>query len=98
MKKRSWKFWTLRSVLLLLLLGVLWLVNLIWFRPFNITHFYERVFVEFVLESPELTTSMGIPVLHDLSKDELDDLSAEQEDKYYRKIEDDYQTLMRYDF
>ncbi len=74
-KKRSWKFWTSRTILILILLGLFWVINLIWFRPFNIKHFYDKVFVQLALESPELTTSMGIPVLYDRSKDELDDIS-----------------------
>ncbi len=46
-KKRTWKFWTTRSLLILFILGGLWLTNLIWFKPFNIKHFYDKVFVEF---------------------------------------------------
>ena len=34
-------------------------VNLIWFRPFSLNLFYEKVFVTFLLEKPELLTSLG---------------------------------------
>ena len=74
-KKRTWKFWTSRTLLLLFLIGIFWLINLIWFRPFNIKHFYDKLFVELAIDSPELTTSIGIPFLYDQSKDELDDIS-----------------------
>ena len=73
--KRSWKFWTSRALLLLLLAGIFWTTNLIWFRPFNIRHFYDRIFLQFALKSPETVTGMGIPVLYDWSKDELNDVS-----------------------
>ena len=36
------------------------LVNLIWFRPFSLDLFYEKAFITFVLENPELLTSIGI--------------------------------------
>jgi len=45
-KKRNWKFWTGRTILGLLVIGGLWLTNLIWFKPFNIKHFYDKVFVQ----------------------------------------------------
>ena len=73
--KRNWKFWTGRTFLGLLFIGGLWLINLIWFKPFNIKHFYDKVFTELVMESPELTTQVGVPVLYDLSKNQLDDIS-----------------------
>ena len=97
-KKRTWKFWTSRSILILFLIGAIWLINLIWFRPFNIEHFYDKVFIELALDSPELTTSMGIPVLYDLSKDELNDISEEKQWESFNKMKEDYETLRSYDF
>jgi uncharacterized protein (DUF885 family) len=43
-----------------LLAATVFLVNLVWFRPFSLNLFYEKVFVNFMLESPELLTSIGI--------------------------------------
>jgi len=42
------------------LLVAIFLVNLVWFRPFSLNHFYEKVFVSFMLDNPELLTMMGI--------------------------------------
>ncbi|MFD2561914.1 DUF885 domain-containing protein [Aquimarina rubra] len=97
-KKRTWKFWTSRTLLIILVFGLLWLVNLIWFRPFNINHFYDKVFVELALDSPELTTSMGIPVIYDWSKDELDDISDAKQWETFNKMKEDYKTLQSYNF
>ncbi|WP_298538876.1 DUF885 family protein [uncultured Aquimarina sp.] len=97
-KKRSWKFWTSRTILLILVLGLLWLTNLIWFKPFNISHFYDKVFVELALDSPELTTAMGIPVIYDWSKDELDDISDTKQWESFNKMKEDYETLQSYNF
>ena len=63
-KKRTWKFWVLRTLLFIFVTGALWLTNLIWFKPFNIAHFYDKLFIELALDSPQLTTSMGIPVIY----------------------------------
>ncbi len=38
----------------------IFLVNLFWFRPFSLDHFYEKIFISFVLEQPELLTRLGI--------------------------------------
>ncbi len=97
-KKRTWKFWTSRTLLIILVLGLLWLVNLIWFRPFNINHFYDKVFIELALDSPELTTSMGIPVIYDWSKDELDDISDAKQWETFNNMKEDYNTLQSYNF
>jgi len=43
-----------------LLAALVFVVNLIWFRPFSLNLFYEKFFVIFVLENPELLTSLGI--------------------------------------
>ena len=75
-KKCTWKFWIGRTTLGLLIIGGLWLTNLIWFKPFNIRYFYDKVYVQLIIDSPELTKQLGIPVAYDLSKDELDDISV----------------------
>jgi uncharacterized protein (DUF885 family) len=97
-KKRSWKYWVSKTLLILVLVGVIWLINLIWFRPFNIWNFYDRVFVEFVLQSPETITLLSVPVLYEWTKDKLDDVSDAQRLKYFQKIKKDYATLLSYNF
>ena len=42
-----------------LLAATVFAVNLIWFRPFSLNLFYEKVFISFLLEAPELLTSLG---------------------------------------
>ncbi len=43
-----------------LLAASVFVVNLVWFRPFSLNLFYEKTFITFVLEKPELLTSIGI--------------------------------------
>jgi len=97
-KKRTWKFWVSRTLLTLLLIGAIWLTNLIWFKPFNIRHFYDRSFAKLVLRSPEIITYLGIPVLYDWTKDELDDVSDAQLWKNFQETKKEYETLLSYDF
>jgi len=97
-KKRTWKFWTKRILLILFLFVAIWLINLIWFKPFSIRLFYDKVFVEYALDSPELTTGMGIPIIYDWYKDDLDDISDAKQREIFNKVKKDYMTLMSYDF
>ncbi|MFZ9046626.1 MAG: DUF885 domain-containing protein, partial [Cyclobacteriaceae bacterium] len=60
--------------------------------------FYDRVFIEFALSSPELVTQLGVPVLYDLSKDDLADVSDKQQREDFEKVKRDYETLISYDF
>ena len=43
-----------------LLIAAVFVVNLIWFRPFSLNLFYEKIFVSFLLEQPDLLSSLGI--------------------------------------
>src|SRR3989442_13383391 len=36
------------------------IVNLIWFRPWSLNLFYEKVFAETVFDEPELLSSLGL--------------------------------------
>ena len=97
-KKINWKFWTGRTILGLLVIGGLWLTNLIWFKPFNIKHFYDKVFIELAISDPELVTQLGIPVLYDIYKEDLSDASDKKGWEDFLKLKDDLAALQSYDF
>jgi uncharacterized protein (DUF885 family) len=44
----------------LLLAAMAFGANLIWFRPFSLNLFYEKIFVSFLLDNPETLTQVGI--------------------------------------
>ncbi|MEM8799217.1 MAG: DUF885 domain-containing protein [Pseudomonadota bacterium] len=96
--KRALKIIVWPIGLLFLALAV-FVVNLIYFKPFFINHFYERVFVEFALENPELLTQTRILASTPLRfyHDDLADYSEAATDKQYEKLKDDFATLKRYD-
>ncbi|MBB5206841.1 DUF885 domain-containing protein [Chiayiivirga flava] len=90
--------WSVRLLLLVLLLAALLLVNLIWFKPVSIRVFFERVFIEFAVDNPEMLSSMRmLPPWLDWYEDDLADASPAKEDETFAKLRDDYATLKRYD-
>ncbi len=94
----------LKKIFLYLLLFVVFafgvfMVNLIWFKPFSINHFYERVFIEYALEDPEILSQlrilegMGI----NFHNDDLTDISDARFQKLKKKLDGNYKTLLDYD-
>lgn len=49
----------LGAVVAVVIAGAIVLTNLIWFRPWNLNLFYEKVFAETVFREPELLSSLG---------------------------------------
>src|SRR5437762_14042365 len=57
---RSILKWTLRIVVLLVIVLAIFLINLIWFRPWSLNLFYEKVFAQVLFDEPELLSSLGL--------------------------------------
>lgn len=92
MASKIWKY-SKRLILVAVLILTVFLVNLIWFRPLFINHFYEKLFVEFALSSPQLMTDLGIGFWND----ELDDNSFEADEKSMALLQKGYKHLHQYD-
>jgi uncharacterized protein (DUF885 family) len=67
-----------------ILLGAWWIVKLIWFKPLNINHFYERSMLQLVLKNPEILTMIGVLERFGLNFHN-DDLTDES-DAYFQKL------------
>ena len=52
--------WFFGIVAVLLLVVAALAVNAIWFRPWSLNVFYEKVFVEVIFDEPELLSSLGL--------------------------------------
>jgi uncharacterized protein (DUF885 family) len=52
--------WIGGFLLILLVVLAVFLVNLIWFRPWSLNLFYEKVFAQVLFEEPELLSSLGL--------------------------------------
>jgi uncharacterized protein (DUF885 family) len=86
----------------LLALGLLAVVGLAvhswYFRPLSARIFYERVFIQTAVDSPEMISSMRLlPGWLDWTTDELDDYSLAAGDRGVRQLEDALATLRGYD-
>ena len=84
---------------LLMVYGAIWLVRLIWFRPADINHFYERAFWEYLQEDPEWLSSLDPPVLDRFTgfSLQLTDISPTGISRRKQKAESLLQTLQAYD-
>src|SRR5207245_6005002 len=52
--------WFLGIVAVVVLLLAFFLIYLIWFRPWSLNLFYEKVFVQVLFDEPELLSSLGL--------------------------------------
>jgi uncharacterized protein (DUF885 family) len=59
MLKRIFK-WLTALVALLVIAIAIFLVNLIWFRPWSLNLFYEKVFAEVLFDHPQLLSTLGL--------------------------------------
>ena len=92
-----------RSVLITALLSVLiggvWLINAIWFKPFSLNTFLNRVVVEFALQSPETLSSLRVLEQFGINfhNDELDNESPEHTIAILDRLEEELAILKSYD-
>src|SRR5215216_782683 len=59
MFKRMLK-WFGAMIAVLVIAIAIFLVNLIWFRPWSLNLFYEKVFAELLFDDPELLSAIGL--------------------------------------
>jgi uncharacterized protein (DUF885 family) len=82
-----------------LLVIVVLVVNTIWFKPFFIQAFYEKVFVQVAFDSPELLSSLrlveGVGIQGHNKK--LNDASDAKGTETLERLQQDLASLHRYD-
>lgn len=80
--------------------GVVFLVNLLAFRPFSLNLYYEKVFLQYALGSPELLTQLGLLEQFGYRRHNahLDDLSLEKSERDARFWRANLATLQAYDY
>lgn len=96
-----------RKILRLFLVAVLLLgiiagglvANVVWFKPITIDIFFERVFIEYALQNPELLTDLRLLEPFGITghNAKLTDASTEFDVKLWEKGKRDLDTLHRYD-
>lgn len=96
---KKWLKRLAKLVGVLVLLFVAFVLHTIYFKPVTTRLFFDRVFVEFAFDSPEMLTSMGMlrPLGLRYYDDDWDDSSEAQSDKIRAKLQNDLETLRSYD-
>ena len=89
----------LRTLLGIMLIIGVFAVNLVWFKPFFIREFYERTFLRFALDSPEILSSLRLlePLGIQGHNKELNDASLAFEDEQLARLHQALATLHSYD-
>jgi len=74
--------------------------NVLWFKPFSINLFFERVFLELALGDPELLSTLRIlePMGINFHNNDLTDVSPEHGRQLLEKSKRDLATLRSYDY
>jgi uncharacterized protein (DUF885 family) len=90
--------WILRIVALLLVVAAIFLVNLIWFRPWSLNLFYEKVFAKVLFEEPELLSSLGLVEQFGITghNGKLGDASPAHQQRYFDRGKQDLADLRAY--
>src|SRR6184192_4566606 len=74
------------------------LVNLIWFRPWSLNLFYEKVFAEILFDHPEILTTLGLVEQFGITghNGKLDDESAAHQQREFDRWKRDLAQLREY--
>ena len=91
--------WFLRTMFAIFVGITAFVVNTIWFKPYPIRAFYERVFLEFALESPELLSNLRLFEQIGITghNAELDDASEAKATEQFDKLRKNVDMLHSYD-
>ncbi len=90
--------WALRIVALLLVIIAIFLVNLIWFRPWSLNLFYEKVFAEVLFDEPELLSSLGLVERFGITghNGKLGDASPAHQQRFFDRAKKNLEDLHAY--
>jgi uncharacterized protein (DUF885 family) len=90
--------WMLRILAILLLVAAIFLVNLIWFRPWSLNLFYEKIFAKVLFEEPELLSSLGLVEQFGITghNAKLGDASPAHQQRYFDRAKENLADLRAY--
>jgi uncharacterized protein (DUF885 family) len=97
-KKSHIKHWIIALVLVIFVALGFWCGKLMWFKPFSINHFYERVLIKYALDDPQQMSELGIfgSFGRHLYNSRLTDPSFEHSLKLYSLAEKEQKILKSY--
>src|SRR5947207_7857690 len=90
--------WTLRIIAVLVIVLAIFLVNLIWFRPWSLNLFYEKIFAQVLFEEPELLSSLGLVERFGITghNAKLDDASPAHQQRFFDRAKKNLEDLHAY--
>ena len=90
--------WILRILAILFLVAAIFVINLIWFRPWSLNLFYEKVFAQVLFEEPELLSSLGIVEQFGITghNAKLGDVSPAHQQRYFDRAKQNLADLHAY--
>ena len=90
--------WTFGILAILLVALSIFLINLIWFRPWSLNLFYEKIFAQTVFDEPELLSSLGLVEQFGITKHngKLSDASPTHQQKVADRWRGNLEDLHKY--
>ncbi|MEY2509174.1 MAG: hypothetical protein QOH01_3503 [Verrucomicrobiota bacterium] len=97
MFRRILKWFGAILALLVIVLAV-FLINLIWFRPWSLNLFYEKVFAQVLFDEPELLSSIGLVERFGITghNAKLGDASPAHQQRFFDRSKKDLEDLHAY--
>src|SRR6267154_4453492 len=90
--------WFFSIVLLAVIALAIFLINLIWFRPWSLNLFYDKVFAEILFDHPEILSTLGLVEQIGLTghNGKLDDESPARQQHEFDRWKRDLAQLRQY--
>jgi uncharacterized protein (DUF885 family) len=90
--------WTLRILALLVIVLAVFVINLIWFRPWSLNLFYEKVFAQVLFEEPELLSAIGLVERFGITghNAKLNDASPAHQQRFFDRAKESLEQLHAY--
>ena len=90
--------WLGAIIVVLVIVVAIFLTNLIWFRPWSLNLFYEKIFVEVLFDHPELLSALGLVEQFGITSHngKLDDESPAQQQREFDRFKKDLTQLRQY--
>jgi uncharacterized protein (DUF885 family) len=97
MLKRVLK-WLGAIIAVVAIAAAVFLINLVWFRPWSLNLFYEKVFAEVVFDHPELLSTLGLVEQFGITSHngKLDDESPTHQQREFDRWKRDLMQLRKY--
>jgi len=90
--------WLGAIIVVLVIVVAIFLTNLIWFRPWSLNLFYEKIFAEVLFDHPELLSALGLVEQFGITSHngKLDDESPAQQQREFDRFKKDLTQLRQY--